>query len=76
MEGVKIVNQAMNVRPLSSPVIELSQNTGLLLDNTLIHIPDSDTPPPADTSNANQVKWNQVKCNPVIRATDIKLNQI
>ena len=62
MEGLKMINHAMNARPLSSPVMELSspvmelsQNTGLLLDNTLIHIPDSDTPPPAETSNANQV---------------------
>ena len=45
----------MKVRPLSPPVIELSQNTGLLLDNTLIHIPDSDTPPPTGIDNSNQV---------------------
>ena len=57
MEGVKIVCHQMKARPLSPPVIEMTtQNAaGLLLDNTLIHIPDSDTPPPTDVDNANQV---------------------
>ena len=53
MEGV--MNNPMNVRSLTSPVLEMSQNTGLLLDNTLIHIPDSDTPPPTEPNNPNQV---------------------
>ena len=54
MEGVKIVCHQMKARPHSPPVIEMSQNTGLLLDNTLIHIPDSDTPPPTEVNNTNQ----------------------